>query len=187
MACTIVYAKQINQLFSAPKIPLNERCDQRDICRDNFAECNPFEAKCLCIEGYFERNRQCGMFVIHVSLISFTCFTNIKTILKYWMCKKVENLNWIWSLYYLVPKIPLYEQCRPGDECEDSNAGCIGGKCLCVPDFFERDLICCESNDDRIHDFNDLEIGIEIFAWDRDRDTGNLTIDCIWQSWKQAI
>ena len=81
MACTIAYAKQINQLFSAPKIPLNERCDQRDICRDNFAECNPFEAKCLCIEGYFERNRQCGMFVI--SLISFTCFTNIKTILKY--------------------------------------------------------------------------------------------------------
>ena len=89
MACTIVYAKQINQLFPAPKIPLNERCDQRDICRDNFAECNPFEAKCLCIEGYFERNRQCGMFVIF--LISFT--SNIKTISEILNVQKVEVLN----------------------------------------------------------------------------------------------
>ena len=47
-------------LFSAPKIPLNERCDQRDACRDNFASCDPFESKCLCKDGYYERNRQCG-------------------------------------------------------------------------------------------------------------------------------
>ena len=51
-------------IVSAPKIPLNEQCDQRDVCRDDFADCHPFQSKCLCKEGHFERSRQCGTVIL---------------------------------------------------------------------------------------------------------------------------
>ncbi len=53
---------EVLRSISAEKVPLNDPCDRNDVCRDDFAACDPFRDQCLCIEGYFERNRQCGRF-----------------------------------------------------------------------------------------------------------------------------
>ena len=41
-----------------------------------------------------------------------------------------------------VPKIPLNEACSGGDLCEDANAACRRGLCLCTDGFFESNRRC---------------------------------------------
>ena len=46
--------------ISVPKIPLNEDCEPKDVCKDEFAECNRQQNKCLCKPGYFDRGLRCS-------------------------------------------------------------------------------------------------------------------------------
>lgn len=40
------------------------------------------------------------------------------------------------------PKIPLYYPCGEKDVCEDDNAQCTGGQCLCTARFYDVNNKC---------------------------------------------
>ena len=46
------------------------------------------------------------------------------------------------NLFFSVAKIPLYEACLPSDVCLDEQAGCIRGRCDCIPGYVERFGTC---------------------------------------------
>ena len=46
----------------------------------------------------------------------------------------------VWCI--LEPLIPLNEACDPDEQCEDPNADCIGGFCLCTARFYENNGVC---------------------------------------------
>ena len=45
------------------KLPLDTACDDTDVCKDGNAHCTLGDRKCLCRDGFHNRNGQCGMFI----------------------------------------------------------------------------------------------------------------------------
>ncbi len=54
------------------------------------------------------------------------------------ICLELKYLYWLFS----EPLIPLNEACDPDEQCEDPNADCIGGFCLCTARFYENNGVC---------------------------------------------
>ena len=49
------------------------------------------------------------------------------------------------EIFFSGPLIPLNQACEADvDQCEDSNAACTGGFCLCTPNFYENNGVCGE-------------------------------------------
>lgn len=115
---------QINGCFfwAEAKVPTGSPCGQGDVCADTNALCQ--DNICQCGAGFYQKGRQC--------------------------CKKllvgIFCAVWVFLKLFIFPdpEIPLQDSCGTGDQCSDDNAMCIGGKCICVDNFFQRNNRCGE-------------------------------------------
>ena len=71
-------------------------------------------------------------------IINFRCFDVLRMIIRMQLYASIHG----WVCVSTVPEVGLQQPCRRGDKCQDDNAACIGGLCVCVADFFQKLDFC---------------------------------------------